>query len=93
MSKRVYELTVIFPVETKEEEGKKILKDLVDKAGGEIKSEDFWGERQLAYEIEGNRRGVYVYLEIEMEPEKVKELERRIGLEEKIMRSLLTIKD
>lgn len=93
MSKRVYELTVIFPVETKEEKAKKLVGSIIDKAGGSLSEFDYWGEKELAYPIKKNKRAVYAHMEIEIKAAKVKDLERRIGLEEKIMRSLLTIKE
>ena len=93
MSKRVYELTVIFPVETKEKEAEKLIESIVEKAGGSLSEFDYWGEKELAYPIKKNKRAVYAHMEVEIEASKVKDLERRIGLEDDIMRSLLTIKE
>ncbi len=93
MSKRVYELTVIFPVDTKEEKAEKLIGSIINKAGGSLSEFDYWGEKGLAYPIKKNKRAVYAHMEVEIDASKVKDLERRIGLEDDIMRSLLTIKE
>lgn len=89
----MYELILILPVSSKESEAKKLVSDLVEKVGGEVEAVDFWGERRLAYEINDENRGVYILCDVKMEGRKVKDLERRISLQENILRSLLVIKE
>ncbi len=36
------------------------LREMVERAGGEILNCDKWDERKLAYEISGQRRGTYI---------------------------------
>ena len=63
------------------------IKDL----GGEVVEVQKWGKRRLAYEIQRKRDGVYTLLVWEGAGGMVKEIERRMRLEEKIMRTLTTL--
>jgi small subunit ribosomal protein S6 len=59
--------------------------------GGNIVKTEYWGLRTLAYIIKKNRKGHYVMLGIDAPYEAVKEMERRIKLNEDILRNV-TIK-
>ncbi len=73
-----------------EEESTRItgwIKDL----GGEVVEVQKWGKRRLAYEIERKRDGVYTLLVWSGAGPMVKELERRLRLNESVMRVLTTV--
>jgi len=57
--------------------------------GGEVTSVDVWGRRQLAYPIRKQREGTYVFLQTQINPQAVGELERNLKLDEEILRYLL----
>ncbi len=61
-----------------------IIKDL----GGDVKSTEFWGLKNLAYVIRKNRKAHYVMLNIELPGDKVAELERRSRIDEDVIRFL-----
>ena len=61
---------------------------IITSAGGSIKKREYWGLRSLAYRIKKNRKGHYVLLNIETEPEALREYERIMGLNEDILRFL-----
>ena len=63
------------------------LKDL----GGEVVEVQKWGKRRLAYEIRKRRDGVYTMVVWNGGNVMVKELERRLRLEEDMMRALTTV--
>ena len=63
------------------------LKDL----GGEVTEVQKWGKRRLAYEINRKRDGVYTMLVWQGAGGMVKELERRLRLNESVMRVLTTV--
>jgi small subunit ribosomal protein S6 len=63
------------------------IKDL----GGEVVEVQKWGKRRLAYEIRKRRDGVYTMVVWNGGSDMVKDLERRIRLEEDIMRQLTTV--
>lgn len=64
---------------------------LVKDLGGEVVEAQRWGKRRLAYEINKKRDGVYTMIVWEGQGPSVKELERRIRLNESCMRVLTTI--
>lgn len=64
-----------------------LAKIITDQKGKVVKNE-YWGLRTLAYIINKNRKGHYVHLALDAEPAAVKELERKAGLDENIIRQL-----
>jgi len=63
------------------------IKDL----GGEVVEVQKWGKRRLAYEINKKRDGVYTMIVWNGASGMVKELERRMRIEEHVMRILTTL--
>lgn len=61
---------------------KKIVEDL----GGNVLKIDEWGERKLAYPILKQTRGRYVLMIFETDAEHIAELERRLRIDDNIMR-------
>jgi small subunit ribosomal protein S6 len=63
------------------------IKDL----GGEVLDVQRWGKRRLAYEIHKKRDGIYTHVVHQGEGALVKTLERRLGLNESVMRVLTVV--
>ena len=63
------------------------IKDL----GGEVLEVQRWGKKRLAYEIEKKRDGIYTLMLYQAAGPTVKELERRLRLNESVMRVLTVI--
>ncbi len=63
------------------------VKDL----GGEVVEVQRWGKKRLAYEINKKRDGVYTMMVWNAQGSAVKELERRMQLNESVMRVLTTL--
>lgn len=59
--------------------------------GGEVVEVQKWGKRRLAYEIERKRDGVYTMIVWSGAGPMVKEIERRLRLNESVMRVLTTV--
>ena len=59
--------------------------------GGEVLDVQRWGKRRLAYEIERRRDGIYTLILHEGSGALVRELERRIRLNEAVMRVLTVL--
>jgi small subunit ribosomal protein S6 len=55
---------------------------------GEVLKMDKWGKRKLAYEVQKERYGYYVYLYFKASGKIIKEMDRRMKLHEKIIRHL-----
>lgn len=62
-------------------------KIVTDGKGKVIKAE-YWGLRQLAYKINKMAKGHYTMLGIEAAPATLKELERNMGINEDLIRTL-----
>lgn len=54
--------------------------------GGSVKKREYWGLRGLAYRIKKNRKGHYMLLALDAKPSFVNEMERKLGLNEDILR-------
>ena len=66
------------------------VKEILQRADAEIISFRKWDERRLAYEIKGNKRGVYFLAYFKADPSKLVGLERDCNLSEQLLRSLVT---
>ena len=53
---------------------------------GKILAEEYWGLKNLAYEIKKNKKAHYTMLIIETLPDKIEEYERKLRLHEDIIR-------
>ena len=91
---RTYEITFIFP--EREEDftsGKTFVTKELKKVKASIKKEDDMGERNLAYPVKKETRGHYFFFEVEMEPEKVAELDKSFKLQSSILKYLFIKKE
>ncbi len=61
---------------------------IIESNGGKIVKSEYWGLRNLAYRIKKNRKGHYTLLGIDAPFEAVKEMQRNIGINEEVIRSL-----
>lgn len=79
---------IIKPTLTEEETVAQIelVKSTIEKNGGEIVACDDMGSRQLAYEIEKNKRGYYFVAYFKGEPSGILEIERNYRINENILR-------
>lgn len=57
-------------------------------ANGFVRKREYWGLRSLAYRIKKNRKAHYMLLGLDAAPPQIKEMERQLGLNEDILRSL-----
>ena len=64
------------------------LAKIVTETNGKIVSKEYWGLRNLACKVKKNTRGHYVLLNIDAEYAAISELNRVIGYNEDIIRSL-----
>jgi small subunit ribosomal protein S6 len=84
-----YETVIIINPNIELEDAEKIIEEvqnLITGSGGTVIKVDKWGKRRLAYEVKGNRDGVYVLVNFEAEPEFVQRLARYYGLTEQIIK-------
>ncbi|MDC3063830.1 30S ribosomal protein S6 [Alphaproteobacteria bacterium] len=67
------------------------FKKIIENEKGKILAEEYWGLKNLAYEINKNKKAHYTLLIIETLPDKIKEYERKLRLHEDVIR-FMTIK-
>jgi small subunit ribosomal protein S6 len=89
MANRTYEVMYIIDPETAADKIKKLndaVGKLIKKEGGEVVRMDDVGLKTLAYPIEKKTEGHYVLFEIEGSGQEIAELERRMRVNDMIMR-------
>jgi len=62
--------------------------DIINELGGRVASSEFWGLKNLAYVIRKNKKAHYVLLNIELPGEQLSEFERRMRIDEDLIRFL-----
>jgi small subunit ribosomal protein S6 len=67
--------------------------DILNRAGAQVISFRKWDERRLAYEIKGNKRGLYFLAYFRVNGSKLAGLERDCNLSEKLLRAMITRAD
>jgi small subunit ribosomal protein S6 len=88
---RAYEILVIVDSRPTDEEVAAVLVqlgELIKGLGAEITNVENWGKRRLAYDIRKQREGTYGVLTVSAEPAMIKEFERQLRLNEKVLRFL-----
>ena len=89
-----YETVMIFNVQTGEEGIAALsekFKSLIS-ANGTITNVEDWGKRRLAYPIEDETEGYYLFVEFTSAPEFPAELDRIYNITEEVMRSIIIAK-
>ena len=89
MANRTYEVMYIINPDTEAEKIEKLndaVGKLIEKEGGEIVHMEDIGRRNLAYPIEKKQEGHYVLFEINGSGQEILELERRMRVNDLIMR-------
>lgn len=87
-----YEVTYILRPNLEENEvGERTaaISEQLKNNGGEILNVEILGKKRLAYEINDVREGIYAVMRFRSTAETAHELERQLGLNEDVMRSLL----
>ncbi len=67
--------------------------EILNRAGAEVVSFKKWDERRLAYEIKGNKRGLYFLAYFKAKGSKLVGIERDCSLSEKLLRAMITRAD
>ncbi len=90
---KTYELVVLLHPDLEIDVEAPIAKveGLVAAVDGKVLKRDNWGKKRLAYRIARQDFAIYVYFELELEPEKVQELDRTILITEEVLRHILVV--
>ena len=87
--KRTYEVIFIIDPTVGDDEVMKLsetVQKIITTQGGTITKTEVMGKRQLAYEINHKKDGTYVLLEVEGSGAEIAELERRMRVNDQILR-------
>ena len=87
--KRTYEVIFIVDPDTADDEVMQLsegVQKIITGQGGNITKTEMMGKRQLAYEINHKRNGTYVLLEVEGSGAEIAEVERRMRVNDQILR-------
>jgi small subunit ribosomal protein S6 len=90
--KNTYEgMFLISPAVTVEaEKGIGIVKGMIERHQGEILVIKKWDERKLAYEIKGQKRGLYIIAYFTAPGAAVAQIERDVNLSDEVLRVMVT---
>lgn len=89
---RLYECCILYPYPLPQKEETALLKEiesLFDDAGGRQIAKDPWGRRGLAYNIKGQNEGNFIVYHYEMDPAKVKEVDRGLSILKGVLRHIM----
>ena len=84
----LYELAVIYQIGDQGASSK--VAELLKRAGGQISRETTWEERDLAYPIKRQTRGVYTFYELDLPAPAISQLENSLNITEGVLRHLIT---
>ena len=88
---RIYENLFIVKPDATEEEIDHLIEQMsknITATGGTVDKVDKWGKRRLAYRVEKQREGYYVLLTFTAEPQAVREFERRMLVQDAVIKFL-----
>jgi small subunit ribosomal protein S6 len=86
---RIYEtLSIIRPDATDEEINPIIeqMRSVITTAGGTVDKEERWGVRKLAYRVEKRNEGYYILIQFTAGAQTVKEVERRLRVNDSVLK-------
>jgi small subunit ribosomal protein S6 len=90
MEERLYDLIFICRPDTPEAEVDKVISTLEHSAaekGGKIEKTEKWGTRRLAYRVNRNREGQYIYMLLRStRGDMIHELERRLKVADPVIK-------
>ncbi|MCK5019494.1 MAG: 30S ribosomal protein S6 [Candidatus Peribacteraceae bacterium] len=89
---RVYEVAVLYPFPINQKEEKNILDEIdtiFKEADAKLIESDKWGNRGLAYNIEGYNEGNFIIYYYEIDPLKIKEIDEALRILPGALRHLI----
>jgi small subunit ribosomal protein S6 len=67
------------------------VKAIIEQGGGKVLKMENWGKKKLAYEVQKEKKGTYVFLFFQSEGKVIGEVERAYRLDDAVMK-FLTVK-
>jgi len=91
-----YELTLVFDPDLSAEDQKKLtekIKKIIEDAKGKVEKTNDWGKKELAYPIKKKKMGSYFLWEIKVAPDDLDKIDKKIKIEEEVLRYLIIRKE
>ena len=89
---RKYELMTIYPVEDeKAKAGLDLVKADLAKFGAEIEKEEPYGDRDLTYVVNKQKRGRFVLLNIKANPAKIAEIDAQFKFNTNLLKYMFVV--
>ncbi|HYO83970.1 MAG TPA: 30S ribosomal protein S6, partial [Bryobacteraceae bacterium] len=88
---RIYEELFVLRPDITEDEVTPVIEQVrtvITQGGGSIDKEERWGVRKLAYRVEKRNEGYYVLLQISTPASTIKEVERRLRVNDAVLKYL-----
>ena len=88
---RFYECTFIIRQDLPAQDVHKLAdkyKDLVEKMNGKVVKKEYWGLRNLAYDIKKNKKGHYIFLGLNVESKVINKIENDFKVSENVIKFL-----
>lgn len=88
---RHYEIAAVFhpDLEIDLETAIKKVEKIVTDTNGTVDHKDNWGKRKLAYQINGQDWGIFVFFQVSLETKAVAEIESSLRITDEVMRYLV----
>lgn len=84
-----YELMTIYPIEDEKfKDGTEKVKAVLAQFGATVEKEESYGDRDLAYEIDRQKRGRFVLFIVKANPAKIVEINTQFRLNNNLLKSL-----
>lgn len=86
-----YEMVVLYhpDLEIDLDKALKKVETIVTTNQGKIVKTDNWGKRKLAYTIKNEDHAIYVYYDVELEPESAGKIENTLNITDEVLRYLI----
>jgi len=91
-----YELTLVLDADLSSEDQKKLIekiKKIIEDAKGRVEKTNDWGKKELVYPIKKKKMGSYFLWEIKVAPQDLDKIDKKIKIEEGLLRYLFLRKE
>ncbi len=91
-----YELTLILDADLSSEDQKKLsekIKKIIEDAKGKVEKTNDWGKKELAYPIKKKKMGSYFLWEIKADSQQIDKIDKKLKIEEEVLRYLILRKE
>jgi small subunit ribosomal protein S6 len=90
-----YEVAVIYhpDLEMDLTKATKKIEKIFEENKVKITKTDKWGKRKLAYKIDGQEHGIYIFYTVELDPQSVGKIDGALRITDEVIRYLITKPD